>query len=109
MAKKPDIRYKEEKDVEKLAPLGLEILKRSADYVKAGGVLIYSTCTLRRDENEDTVEAFLASDPSFSLCPFRITSRDESMPDVDCDGLLTVMPHVHGTDGFFIAKLKKSL
>ena len=109
MAKKPDIRYKEEKDIEKLAPLGLEILKKSAGYVKAGGVLLYSTCTLRRDENETTVEAFLESNPNFSLCPFSISSKDASKPDIISDGMLTLMPHIHGTDGFFIAKLKKIL
>lgn len=109
MAKKPDIRYKEEKDIEKLAPLGLEILEKSAGYVKAGGVLLYSTCTLRRAENESTVEAFLASNPDFSLCPFSIPSKDPSKPDIESDGMLTLMPHIHGTDGFFIAKLKKIL
>ena len=107
MAKKPDIRYKNEQDVERLAPLGLEILSRSADYVRAGGTLLYSTCTLRRDENEAVVEAFLASDPGFTLCPFSISSKDEARPSIDSNGMLTLMPHVHGTDGFFIAKMKK--
>ena len=107
MAKKPDIRYKQEQDIEKLAPLGLEILSRSADYVRAGGTLLYSTCTLRRDENEGVVEAFLASHPEFALCPFSLTSKESERPDIDSDGTLTLMPHIHGTDGFFIAKMKK--
>lgn len=109
MAKKPDIRYKDEKDIEKLAPLGLEILKKSADYLKVGGILLYSTCTLRKDENEGIVEAFLEANPNFSLCPFCISSKDELKPSIDSSGMLTLMPHIHGTDGFFIAKLKKIL
>jgi len=107
MAKKPDIRYKKEEDVERLAALGLSILSESAKYVKQGGTLLYSTCTLRRCENEDTVNAFLASHPSFSLCPFEIKSRCENTPDINSDGMLTLMPHIHHTDGFFIAKLKR--
>ncbi len=109
MAKKPDIRYKQESDVEKLGALGLEILENSALYLKAGGTLLYSTCTLRHDENENTVKAFLSSHPDFSLCPFSVRSVDTSMQDINSDGMLTLMPHLHGTDGFFIAKLKKSL
>lgn len=107
MAKKPDIRYKKKEDVEKLASLGLEILSKSADYLKVGGTLLYSTCTLRRQENEETVCAFLSSHPDFSLCPFEIKSRSDNTPDISSDGMLTLMPHIHHTDGFFIAKLKK--
>ena len=108
MAKKPDIRYKSEGDIEALAPLGLEILTQSAKYLKAGGVLLYSTCTLRREENEATVEKFLAANPDFSLCPFTVKSKCEGMADIESDGTLTLMPHIHNTDGFFIAKLIKS-
>lgn len=106
MAKKPDIRYKSEEDIQRLAPLGLEILSKSADYLKDGGVLIYSTCTLRKEENERTVEAFLRERSDFSLCPFEIKSNG-CCPDIHSDGMLTLMPHIHKTDGFFIAKLQK--
>ncbi len=108
MAKKPDIRYKHEEDVVKLASLGLDILTQSAKYLKAGGTLVYSTCTLRRDENEDTVERFLSSHPDFSLVPFEISSNAPDIPNIKCNGMLTLMPHIHKTDGFFIAKLSKN-
>ena len=108
VAKKPDIRYKSEQDITALAPLGLDILSKSAQYLKVGGTLLYSTCTLRREENEATVEQFLLSHPDFELCPFSVRSSSESCPDIECEGMLTLMPHVHNTDGFFIAKLKKS-
>ena len=108
MAKKPDIRYKSEEDIKKLPALGLEILKQSAQYLRKGGVLLYSTCTLKKDENELTVQKFLEAEPSFSLCPFTVPSRDPDTPDIVSDGMLTLMPHIHKTDGFFIAKLIKN-
>ncbi len=107
MAKKPDIRYKREEDVASLSSLGLEILTKSADYLKPGGVMVYSTCTLRRDENENVVKAFLDARVDFELVPFEIKSKDSAMPDIHSDGMLTLMPHIHKTDGFFIAKLQK--
>ena len=108
MAKKPDIRYKKQEDVEKLASLGLSILSQSSVYVKAGGTLLYSTCTLRADENEKTVDKFLSIHPEFSLCPFSIKSKDGAHPDIESDGTLTLFPHVHSTDGFFMAKMIRS-
>ena len=108
MAKKPDIRYKRKEDVEALAPLGASILSESAKYLKDGGVLVYSTCTMRREENEEVVEAFLSTHPDFSLIPFEIKSKSEHTPDIKSEGMLTLMPHIHKTDGFFIAKLQKS-
>ena len=108
MAKKPDIRYKSEEDVQRLAPLGAAILCESSKYLKAGGVLVYSTCTLRKEENELTVKAFLDSHPDFSLCPFNIKSSTPAYPDIMSDGMLTLFPHLHGCDGFFVAKLIKN-
>ncbi len=108
MAKKPDIRYKSEQDIEALAPLGLEILSKSALYLKAGGILLYSTCTLRQDENERTIERFLRDHPSFVLCPFTVESKENGVPDIRSDGMLTLMPHIHETDGFFIAKMQRT-
>ncbi len=108
MAKKPDIRYKKEEDVKELSALGKEILSQSAKYLKAGGVLVYSTCTLRKEENEDVVNAFLASHPEFSLVPFEIKSESEKLPSIKSDGMLTLFPHIHKTDGFFIALFERT-
>ena len=107
MAKKPDIRYKNEEDILPLAPLGLELLTKSANYLKVGGTLIFSTCTLRRAENEDTVMSFLKENKNFTLTPFTLKSRSDTEPDIVSDGMLTLLPHIHKTDGFFIAKLTK--
>ena len=101
IAKKPDIRYKSPDEFEKLPTLSLKILETAATYLKSGGDIVFSTCTLSKDENERTVEKFLASHPEFSLRPFEVGG-------LKSDGMLTLLPHVHKTDGFFIAKLHKN-
>lgn len=101
LGKKPDLRYREKSDT--LAPLGLEIMNTSAKYVKSGGVMLYSTCTLSPDENEENVRRFLDTHPDFSSVEFSFGGGLRST-----DGCLTLLPHKHGTDGFFMAKLKKN-
>ena len=102
MAKKPDLRYKSEESVNDLPELGLHILSTSSSYLKVGGTLIFSTCTIRPEENEAVLERFLLQHPEFSLVPFAVGERD-------CpDGKLRLYPHTDTTDGFFIAKLRKN-
>ena len=102
LGKKPDLRYKDESIASSLPALQLSILEKSAGYLRAGGELIYSTCTLNPAENEDVVNAFLAENPEFSKVPFSVGS-------LKCDGgMMTLLPHVHNTDGFFMAKIIKN-
>ena len=101
--KKPDIRYKSEKDVSSLPEIQKSILKGLSSYVKAGGLLLYSTCTFLKSENEDVVEWFLKEHRDFTLECFFIPGAG----DVPA-GMITLWPHVHGTDGFFICKLRKA-
>jgi 16S rRNA (cytosine967-C5)-methyltransferase len=102
LAKKPDLRYKSEESVLDLPELQLSILKGSAKYLRVGGEILYSTCTLRREENEEVVEKFLECNPEFTKIDFNV----ENISSVD--GMVTLTPHVHNTDGFFMAKLKKT-
>ena len=100
--KKPDIRYKDLGPTEALPALQLAILDRQAGYVRPGGVLLYSTCTILRRENEDVVSVFLADHPEFSPEPIC------APPGCPVSGaMVTLLPCLHGTDGFFIAKLRK--
>ncbi len=101
IAKKPDIRYKSPEEFEKLPTLSLKILETAATYLKSGGDLVFSTCTLSKDENENVAKEFLGSHHEFSLRPFEVGG-------LKSDGMLTLLPHVHKTDGFFIAKLHKN-
>ena len=100
IAKKPDIRYKSEDDITRLPVLQAKILETNAAYLKDGGTLVYSTCTLNPAENREIVEGFLKSHPEFSLCPF-------TAGVAVCDGMLEILPYEYETDGFFIAKLRK--
>ncbi|MBE6569010.1 MAG: 16S rRNA (cytosine(967)-C(5))-methyltransferase RsmB [Ruminococcaceae bacterium] len=100
IAKKPDIRYKDISDIENLPRIQTEVLAGAAQYVRPGGVLVYSTCTLHKKENEEVVKAFLADHPDFALSPFETAG-------VESEGMLTLFPHIHHTDGFFIARMVK--
>ena len=100
LAKKPDIRYKAAEAALGLPPIQRDILRAAANCVAPGGVLVYSTCTLLPAENEEQVAAFLADRPDFLLVPFAVGK-------LASEGMLTLTPARHGTDGFFIAKLQK--
>lgn len=100
-SKKPDIRYKKLSDVEKLPRIQLDILENCSRYVKKGGVLVYSTCTLLPEENEENVRAFLSQNQDFVSEDFQIGTL------CSFDGMLTLTPDLHETDGFFMAKFRK--
>ena len=102
ISKKPDLRYKDIVEASaELPPLQSKILSASANYLKSGGTLVYSTCTLNKAENEEVVNAFLSSNPEFYSEDFTIGELSSS------GGMLTLYPHIHTTDGFFVAKLRK--
>ena len=101
--KKPDIRYKDPKEMERLPDIQFKILCKQAQYVKPGGVLMYSTCTLVRNENEAVVESFLRNYPEFYL---EKLSLPEIFPE-NSTGMLTLVPGQYETDGFFIARMRR--
>ena len=102
--KKPDIRYKDPKPMEGLPAVQRSILDNVSRYVKPGGVLLYSTCTLLQRENEDVVAAFLEAHPEFVLAPFTLPGSVGA-----CGGSITLWPQRHGTDGFFVAKMRRAI
>ena len=101
VAKKPELRYKDPAVSDALPDIQLSILETAARYVKAGGTLVYSTCTIFPEENEQNVARFLQNHPEFSLTPFRAGTL------VCPEGQITFLPDQYPTDGFFIAKLTK--
>lgn len=105
--RKPEIRYKDPTDFSDLPALQLEILSQAAKLVRVGGVLQYSTCTLRPEENEQVAEAFLASHPAFSprLLPLETCFAQAGLP---VSHQITLFPHIHGTDGFYIAAFERT-
>ena len=101
--KKPDIRYKDLQEMKQLPALQLQILNNQARHVRPGGVLLYSTCTLVREENEGVVEAFLQEHPEFTLENLPLPAL---FPE-NTTGMLTLVPGQYDTDGFFIARLRR--
>lgn len=96
-----------EATVKELSAKQIRLLEASALLVKPGGRLVYATCTLLREENEYVVERFLATHPEFSLLnPAEQVARWH-VPDAVSDGFIKLLPHRHGTDGFFCAMLQK--
>lgn len=101
--KKPDIRYKNLEEARALPGLQRKILENQARYVRSGGVLLYSTCTVLKRENEEVVEGFLEAHPEFRAEPL-------ALPDLfpkNETGMLTLIPGQYDTDGFFICRLRR--
>lgn len=107
IGKKPDIKYNLTSiQQEELTILQRKILHNAAAYVKPGGTLIYSTCTIGSRENQSNVNWFVAN------YPFELESLDPYLPEelhseTTKNGYLQLLPGVHKTDGFFLARMKK--
>jgi 16S rRNA (cytosine967-C5)-methyltransferase len=101
--KKPEIRYKSANDIASLPVTQSAILENASTYVKPGGTLIYSTCTILPEENEQVTDAFLAEHPDFSRESFAFPD-----PVGETDGQVTLWPQRHGVDGFYICRMKRN-
>lgn len=103
--KKPDIRYKNLQETQALPALQKKILEIQARYVKPGGVLLYSTCTVLKRENEAVVEDFLNTHDDFSLEKLPLPAP---FPENET-GMLTLIPGEYDTDGFFICRMRRNV
>lgn len=108
MRRKPDLRWKKSpENFEELAKLQLQILNTASKYVKPQGVLIYSTCTINRSENIEVLEGFLKDNDEFYLEDLTGLVAENLESDTKSKGYIEIFPHIHGIDGFFIARLKR--
>lgn len=103
---RPDIKvFRKQEDVAELAKIQRQMLSVAKNYVKKGGTLVYSTCTVFQEENGDNIKWFLAENPDFELTepdlPLHTAFKDK--PGVQ------LMPDVHGTEGFYMAKLIRKI
>ena len=108
IGRKPDIKYRASAQSQReLVRLQRRILENAAAYVKPGGILVYSTCTIGREENQDNIKWLLSGKP------FRLESLEpylcrELQGGTAPEGYLQLLPGIHKCDGFFMARLKKA-
>ncbi|MDD6214937.1 MAG: 16S rRNA (cytosine(967)-C(5))-methyltransferase RsmB, partial [Firmicutes bacterium] len=100
--RKPDIKWQKE-NTEELPLLQYSILENAASYLKPGGELVYSTCTLDKKENEDVILEFVKNNNEFELTEIHIPGSLARKND----GFITFFPHIDNVDGFFISKIKR--
>lgn len=106
--RKPEIKWnRKEEDIEELVKIQRSILNNAKEYLKVGGILVYSTCTIEKEENIKMVNQFIEENNNFRLVNFENLvdglEKEESLKQ----GFIQLYPHIHNTDGFFIAKMMK--
>ncbi|MCC5911972.1 MAG: 16S rRNA (cytosine(967)-C(5))-methyltransferase RsmB [Clostridiaceae bacterium] len=105
--RKPEIKYRKEEDnIDTITDMQLKILSNASKYVKSGGELVYSTCTIDPNENQNVIQRFLKHNPKFKLIEINEIYK-EMIPGEHKDEMIQLYPNTHGTDGFFITKLQK--
>jgi 16S rRNA (cytosine967-C5)-methyltransferase len=112
--RKPEIKWnKTPADIAGLSELQHQLLRAASALVKPGGVLVYSTCTITPEENGESIRAFLADHPHFSLDPewpdeVLEPLRERNIIPEPFPGMVQLLPHHFGSDGFFIARLRRA-
>lgn len=104
--KKPDIKYsKNLNEIDEIVSLQRKILSNAAKYVKVGGCLVYSTCTISPEENFENVSAFLSENNQFRLIGFGELLPENLKVNSSNEGCIQLYPNINQTDGFFISKM----
>jgi 16S rRNA (cytosine967-C5)-methyltransferase len=106
LRRNPDIKWREI-DLPELADMQQRILVAAGEMVKPGGRLVYATCSLLREENEDVVEKFLSAHPEFNMVPAGEILARRHVPLTMNDAALRLYPHRHHTDGFYAVALER--
>lgn len=108
LPRKPDLKWRQTPEtIAELQELQGELLASAANALAPGGTLVYSTCTISEAENQDVVRRFLAARPDFTLAPLAPSLPAAWASGVESEGMIQLLPPVHGVDGFFIAKLTR--
>ncbi len=109
LRRNPDGKWRvKEADISRLQKLQQQILSQAASMVKRGGLLVYSTCTLTQEENEEVIQTLLAEQEEFLLEDVTPYLPPASKTLVDGRGFLFTLPHRHGTDGIFAVRIRKA-
>lgn len=105
--RKPEIKYRKQAgDIKSITKLQYDILNNASRYVKIGGELVYSTCTIDSRENKDIVDKFLENNSNYRLINIGEEYK-ELIPGEHRNGTVQLYPNVHHTDGFFISKIRR--
>ncbi|MFA7096435.1 MAG: RsmB/NOP family class I SAM-dependent RNA methyltransferase [Gammaproteobacteria bacterium] len=107
LRRNPDLKWRAP-DLERITTAQHTILAAAAELVRPGGRLVYATCSLLREENEDIVDGFVAAHSEYRIVPVREVLARRRVPLADVDEFLRLYPHRHGTDGFFAAVLERA-
>ena len=102
--RKADLRWQANKNIEELVKLQEKALDYAANFVRAGGILVYSTCTLNPAENEEQIKKFLQRNPKFTL----VNAKEILPSDFVVEGMFKTLPFKHDKDGAFAAKMRKA-
>lgn len=106
--RRPEIKWnRQEEDIESLVDFQWDILNKAKDYIRPKGFMVYSTCTISKSENENIVNRFLMENPNFKLTNINKEIFKDGKPYETKDRAIQLFPHIHDTDGFFIAKFQK--
>ncbi|MBQ7900732.1 MAG: 16S rRNA (cytosine(967)-C(5))-methyltransferase RsmB [Clostridia bacterium] len=101
LRRKPDIKYsRRSEDLHQLADIGYSILDNAKNYVKTGGIIVYSTCTIEKCENDDVTNKFLQNNKNFEKVQIDVYDKPNG-------GSITLYPDTDGCDGFYICKMRK--
>lgn len=107
LRKKSDIKLRKNyQDIEILQDIQRKILTVCSEYVKLNGVLVYSTCTITQEENIDNIEWFVQNFP-FELEDITAFLPENIKCSTACEGYIQLYPHIHDTDGFFVARMRR--
>jgi 16S rRNA (cytosine967-C5)-methyltransferase len=107
LRRNPDLKWRQSPDtITELVPKQTSILAAAAKLLKPSGRLVYATCSLLPAENEAIVEAFLATHDQFELIPANTVLAEQKI-NLDTGKYLSMLPHRHGTDGFFAAVMQR--
>lgn len=105
--RKPDIKWKHtESDIKEIKKIQKKILQNCSEYLKKGGELVYSTCSILQEENENNIYEFLEKNRNFKIIPIAIDEKNDFYQYRERDGYIKIYPNKE-TDGFFICKIKK--
>jgi 16S rRNA (cytosine967-C5)-methyltransferase len=107
LRRNPDVKWRQQPEgIVEMTEKQASILDGASRLVKFGGRLVYATCSLLNEENDAIVEQFLATHPDFALVPMHQVLAEQRIP-LEMGDYLKMLPHKHGTDGFFAAVLER--